>query len=113
MSEKLDGVRAYWDGKAAFWSRNGNQFKVPAEVAANMPLGMALDGELWMGRGTFQQINGFLKRKDTTADEWYGRQIRFMVFDAPFAKGNYEARMARVRCTSAPTSLCSRCTRRR
>lgn len=97
MSEKLDGVRAYWDGHRCFWSRNGNPFKVPAEVAAMMPLGMALDGELWMGRGTFQQMNGFLKRKDTTATEWYARNIRFMVFDAPFADGNYEARMAAVR----------------
>ena len=97
MSEKLDGVRAYWDGRTAFWSRAGNQFKVPAEVAAMMPLGMPLDGELWMGRGTFQQMNGFLKRKDTASDEWFARKVKFMVFDAPFADGNYETRMAAVR----------------
>ena len=62
-----------------------------------MPLGMPLDGELWMGRGTFQQMNGFLKRKDTAADEWFARQVKFMVFDAPFADGNYETRMAAVK----------------
>jgi len=98
MSEKLDGVRAYWDGTGAFWSRNGNEFRVPAAVRAQMPRSMLpLDGELWMGRGTFQQMNGFLKRKDTTADEWYARRVKFVVFDAPFADGNYAARMATVR----------------
>lgn len=97
MSEKLDGVRAYWDGKRHFLSRSGNQFAVPAEVAAMMPLCMPLDGELWMGRGTFHKLNAFLKRKDTTATEWYARQVRFMVFDAPFAPGNFDARMAAVR----------------
>mgnify|MGYP005685623673 CR=1 FL=1 len=97
MSEKLDGVRAYWDGYASFWSRLGNKLKVPAEVSALMPLGMPLDGELWGGRGTFQQTNGFLKRSNTVADEWYARHIRFMIFDGPFADGNYEARMAKVR----------------
>jgi DNA ligase-1 len=97
MSEKLDGVRAYYDGNGRFWSRNGKQFKAPPEVAAQVPFGTPLDGELWMGRGTFQQMNGFLKRKDALADEWRSRKVRFMVFDAPFVEGNYEARMKHVR----------------
>jgi DNA ligase-1 len=96
MSEKLDGVRGYWDGKEAFWSRNGNQFKVPAEVVAQMPLGKPLDGEFWMGRETFQQVNGLLKRKNPTVDEWRALGVKFMVFDAPFEDGNYETRMAEV-----------------
>mgnify|MGYP006121198543 CR=1 FL=1 len=94
MSEKLDGVRGYWDGTSSFWSRNGINFKVPAEVAAQMPLGKPLDGEFWMGRCTFQQMNGFLKRKGTLADEWAARKVKFMVFDAPFEEGAYETRMA-------------------
>jgi len=50
MSEKLDGVRALWDG-ARLVSRNGNEFAAPAWFIAALPAGMALDGELYMGRG--------------------------------------------------------------
>ena len=49
ISEKLDGVRAYWDG-ANFWSRNGNQFPAPAWFKAGLPTDQALDGELWCAR---------------------------------------------------------------
>ena len=49
LSEKLDGVRAYWDG-SDFYSRNGNHFPAPAWFKAGLPP-TPLDGELWMGRG--------------------------------------------------------------
>src|SRR4051812_27960651 len=36
MSEKLDGVRAYWDG-SRFWSRLGNLFHAPDWFVAGLP----------------------------------------------------------------------------
>ena len=51
MSEKLDGVRAYWDGEA-FVSRLGNQFLAPAWFTADLPAD-TLDGELWVARKKF------------------------------------------------------------
>lgn len=51
MSEKLDGVRAYWDGRQ-FFSRQGNRFHAPAWFTAALPA-MPLDGELWAGRRPF------------------------------------------------------------
>src|SRR5690606_1286923 len=53
VSEKLDGVRAYWDGQQLI-SRQGNRFNAPPWFTANFP-DTPLDGELWGGRGTFEQ----------------------------------------------------------
>jgi DNA ligase-1 len=47
LSEKLDGVRAYWDG-TAFWTRNGNVFNPPEFFVKNFP-STPMDGELWTG----------------------------------------------------------------
>src|SRR6266700_287617 len=53
LSEKLDGVRAFWDGKQ-FLSRLGNLFHAPAWFVAGLPH-EPLDGELWLGRKKFQR----------------------------------------------------------
>ncbi len=47
MSEKLDGVRAYWDGRQ-FISRQGNIYHAPDFFTAGLP-DAPLDGELWLG----------------------------------------------------------------
>src|SRR4029079_10657667 len=46
MSEKLDGVRAYWDGKQ-FLSRKNNIFYAPDWFTDGLPA-HPLDGELWI-----------------------------------------------------------------
>lgn len=51
MSEKLDGMRCVWDGKATLWTRNGNEVYAPKSFVNSLPRGIALDGELFMGRG--------------------------------------------------------------
>lgn len=46
MSEKYDGIRAYWDGKD-FWSRSGRTMPVvPDSFKKGLP-DVGLDGELW------------------------------------------------------------------
>jgi DNA ligase-1 len=88
MSEKLDGVRAYWDG-TQFISRLGNVFHAPDWFIADLPK-TALDGELWGGRKTFQKTVGIVKRQDKPP-EW--KTIRYLVFDAPKHGGTFEERL--------------------
>ena len=64
MSEKMDGVRAYWSG-SNFYSRSGNEFFAPEWFTAKLPK-KPLDGELWCGRGMFQKCVGFVKTKHRT-----------------------------------------------
>ncbi|KAH3768865.1 hypothetical protein DPMN_170081 [Dreissena polymorpha] len=52
MSEKLDGVRAYWNGRC-FYSRNGNAFKAPVWFTKDLPKDMHLDEKLYAGRKKF------------------------------------------------------------
>ena len=61
MSEKLDGVRAYWDG-CNLYSRNGRLFSPPEWFKALLPEDMALDGELWTKRDDFQQVVSIIKK---------------------------------------------------
>ena len=92
MSEKLDGVRAWWDGRQ-FISRQGNAYCAPDWFVAGLP-NIPLDGELWLGRKAFQRTVSIVCRGDES-DSW--RHIRFMVFDAPTATGQFEARQAFLR----------------
>ena len=86
MSEKLDGVRAIWDG-SQFISRNGNAFYSPKWFTDQMPK-VALDGELYIARGMFQKTVGVVRSK---SGDW--SQIKFCVFDAPEADGDFVARL--------------------
>jgi DNA ligase-1 len=92
MSEKLDGVRAFWDGKQ-FISRLGNVFAAPEWFTAGLP-SVALDGELWLERRQFQRTVSVVRRKDQS-EHW--RQIRYLVFDAPLVDEPFEARMDQLR----------------
>jgi len=89
MSEKLDGVRAYWDGKQ-FLSRQGNIYYAPDWFIEGLPA-VPLDGELWIDRKKFQRTVGIVRRQDKS-DLWNG--VRFLVFDAPSASGAFEDRLA-------------------
>lgn len=93
VSEKLDGVRAYWDGHQ-FLSRNGNRFTAPPWFTADFP-DTPLDGELWMGRGTFATLSGAVRRDEPDPRQW--RNIRFMVFDLPRSPGVFDQRLTRLR----------------
>jgi DNA ligase-1 len=89
MSEKLDGVRALWDGKR-FVSRQGNPFIAPEWFCQELP-DTVLDGELWIGRREFQQTVSVVRSRDQN-DGW--KKVRFLVFDAPALDDIWEARMA-------------------
>lgn len=92
VSEKLDGVRAYWDGHR-FLSRQGNVFPAPAWFTQGFPV-QPLDGELWMGRQTFARLSGAVRQQEPDADLW--RQIRYMVFDLPGSTERFTQRLAQL-----------------
>jgi DNA ligase-1 len=92
LSEKLDGVRAYWDGRSLI-SRLGNRFHAPDWFLAGLP-DTPLDGELWIGRKAFQRTVGIVRRQDKS-DLW--KQIRYVAFDAPAFDAPFEGRLAAIR----------------
>ncbi len=93
VSEKLDGVRGRWDGHA-LWTRGGRRIPAPAWFTAGWPA-VAMDGELWAGRGRFEEASGTVNAEAAGDDAW--RRMRFMVFDLPGDPGPFEARVARMR----------------
>lgn len=89
ISEKYDGMRAYWDGRA-LWSRGGERIVAPAWFTAGWPA-QAMDGELWAGRGRFEFTVSTVRRQQPDDKGW--REIRFMVFDLPGQAGTFDARL--------------------
>lgn len=106
MSEKLDGVRCYYDGgitrglKASWvpwantakdgryknevictglWTRYGKVIQAPPSFLDKLPA-IPLDGELWMGRGRFQDTISTVKQL-IPDHRW--SLIQFKVFDCP------------------------------
>ena len=92
VSEKFDGVRAYWNG-ANFVSRQGNVFHAPEWFTCVLPE-KALDGELWLGRGMFEQLSGVVRRQSPDDSSWSG--VKFMIFDLPGHAGVFDERLKRL-----------------
>jgi DNA ligase-1 len=92
MSEKLDGVRAWWTGEF-FQSRQGNRFHAPDWFTQGFP-NTPLDGELWIDRKAFQQTVSIVRRQDG-GDHW--KKVLYVVFDAPAAGGTFENRLNAIR----------------
>jgi DNA ligase-1 len=86
VSEKYEGCRAFWDGEQ-FWTRDGNLVPAPDWFTNEIPKGIQLDGEIWRGRGQFQ-----LARCAVQYGHFDGHE-RFLVFDAPRARGNWRERI--------------------
>ncbi|WP_295856744.1 DNA ligase [uncultured Xylophilus sp.] len=90
VSEKMDGVRGYWDGRR-LWTRGGEPVAAPAWFTAGWPA-TPMDGELWAGRGQFTLAVSTVRQQAAPDDAW--RRIRFMVFDLPAQSGNFTSRLA-------------------
>jgi len=110
ISEKLDGTRCFWDGgltrglptehvpwagllnpktlkpkdkikpiSTGLWSRLGNPIIAPEWFLDQLPP-VLLDGELWAGRGNFQECRSIVSG-DTADDRW--EKIKYMIYGAP------------------------------
>ncbi|MBC7995469.1 MAG: DNA ligase [Rhizobacter sp.] len=90
VSEKYDGVRAYWDG-TQLWTRQGHRIAAPAWFTAGWPT-QPLDGELWAGRGRFTAASSAVAKDAPDDADW--RELRYMVFDLPAHPGRFDQRLA-------------------
>jgi DNA ligase-1 len=93
VSEKLDGVRAIWDGQTLRF-RSGRQVSAPKWFLDGLPTA-PLDGELWIGRGTFERLSGIVRKEVPDDAEW--RQVRYMIFELPGAPGTFRERVDAMR----------------
>lgn len=104
-SEKYDGYRAIWTGKR-FLSRNKNQIIVPKWFSALMPPNIALDGELWIGRGLFRKC-GMFRRKQACSLDWIDNKVRYKVFDIPsLGEIPFEQRMQKLKLVVEQRNNC-------
>lgn len=90
ISEKLDGVRALWDGSTLRF-RSGRTIAAPAWFLAKLPK-TPLDGELWLGRGKFDLLSGVVRKAQPIDAEW--EQVKYMVFELPQSVGTFAERAA-------------------
>ena len=89
ISEKLDGVRAIWDGKALRF-RSGRPVPAPDWFLRQLPA-EPLDGELWLGRDTFDELSAIVRKPTPVDAEW--RRVRYMIFDQPEGIGSFSDRL--------------------
>ena len=101
VSEKIDGVRAFWDGQV-LRTRNGNIINAPVWFVEGFPT-RALDGELWIGRGKFDQLSGTVRRQTPDDAEW--REVRYLVFELPQATGTFRERAQTLHSEVAGTDV--------
>ena len=88
-SEKLDGIRGYWDGKRLI-TKNGNIIHTPHWFTLNWP-DTDIDGELWIARNQFQLTLSCISKVNIDESCW--QKVRFMIFDLPSHKGTFTKRI--------------------
>ncbi len=93
VSEKLDGVRAIWDGNTLRF-RSGKEINAPRWFVEGLPK-RPLDGELWIARGRFERLSGIVRKDVPDDNEW--RQVRYMIFELPGAPGTFRDRAEAMR----------------
>ncbi|SFV71358.1 DNA ligase (ATP) [hydrothermal vent metagenome] len=89
MSEKLDGVRAYWTGKELI-SRSGKVFATPKWFTKDFP-SFEIDGELWTKRGDFENIISIVNQQKPHK-AW--EEIHYEIFEVPHQKGGLLERLS-------------------
>ncbi len=108
MSEKLDGLRMFYDGgisrglpvrevpfanverdhrfvnqdylATGLWSRNAKVIRAPEWFLDSLPP-ISLDGEVYGGRGNWEVTSSITKQIEPNTSDW--KKIRFMVFESP------------------------------
>lgn len=93
VSEKLDGVRAVWDGKVLKF-RSGRVVAAPAWFMAKLPK-IALDGELWLARGQFDVLSGMVRKAKPVDADW--QQVKYMVFELPDDDAKFAERAVKLK----------------
>jgi len=89
MSEKLDGIRGFWNGKQLI-SRAGKPIDAPTWFTQNYPP-FAIDGELWTKRNDFENISSIVRSKDSD-NRW--KNITHHIFEVPNQQGGLLERLS-------------------
>ncbi len=96
VSEKLDGIRGYWDGKQLL-TRQGNLINSPSWFTQYWPT-FPIDGELWLDRGQFQALLSCVSKHSAEENKalscW--TKVRFMMFDLPKHQGDFNERVIQM-----------------
>jgi DNA ligase 1 len=100
VSEKLDGVRALWDGRSLRF-RSGQAIAAPAWFTAKLPA-TPLDGELWLARGKFDELSGIVRKQQAVDAEW--QQVKCMVFELPAGDGTFAQRSQKLQALVKQTN---------
>lgn len=91
ISEKLDGMRGYWNGEKLV-TRQGNIINSPKWFTKGWP-NIPIDGELWISRNNFQSLMSCVRRK-TAGECW--KVVRFMIFDLPTYQAPFSERVTQM-----------------
>lgn len=94
ISEKLDGVRGYWNGSELL-TKNGNSLHAPTWFTVNWPT-YPIDGELWIARHKFEQTVSCVKQHKPSPC-W--EKIRFMIFDLPQSNTEFTQRINEIKAS--------------
>jgi DNA ligase 1 len=100
VSEKLDGVRALWDGKSLRF-RSGQSISAPAWFTAKLSA-TPLDGELWLARGKFDELSGIVRKQQAVDAEW--QRVQYMVFELPAGDGAFAQRSQKLQALVKQTN---------
>jgi DNA ligase-1 len=100
VSEKLDGVRALWDGKTLRF-RSGQIISAPAWFTAKLPA-TPLDGELWLARGKFDELSGIVRKLQPIDSEW--QSLKYMVFELPAGDRTFAQRSEKLKALVKQTN---------
>ena len=100
ISEKLDGVRALWDGKSLRF-RSEQAISAPAWFTSKLP-STPLDGELWSARGKFDELSGIVRKLQAVDAEW--QSVKYMVFELPSGDNTFEKRSQQLKAVVQQTN---------
>lgn len=92
MSEKLDGIRGYWDGKI-LKTRGDKKINAPKWFIKDFPP-FEIDGELWTKRDDFENIQSIVMDKNPSKN-W--ENITYNIFEVPNAKGDFIQRLQKLK----------------
>lgn len=96
MSEKLDGIRAYWNGEELL-SKQGNKIFAPFWFTKDFPP-FELDGELWTKRDDFENIQSTVLSKILNKEkEKQWENITYNIFEVPNEKGDFKKRLEKLK----------------
>lgn len=101
VSEKLDGVRAIWNGDRLRF-RGGGTVAAPAGFLAGLPRGQPLDGELWLARDRFDALSAIVRKEQPQERDW--AEVQYRVFELPQADGSFADRVSRLQALAAASA---------